>query len=62
VVERATIHSTDGGDTLSPQGYEYQLDSDLFLVRARNTGETLELTRSAFSAHGTQQSELGFRS
>ena len=62
VVERANVRHSEGGDTLSPQGYEYQDDSDKFLVRVRNTGETLEVTRAAFSAHGTQQSELGFRS
>lgn len=61
VVERSNIKSSDGGDILSPRGYEYQDDDVLFLVRVRNTSEVLELTRDAFSAHGTQQSELGFR-
>jgi len=62
VVERANVRHSEGGDELSPSAYEYQDDSDKFLVRVRNTGETLEVTRAAFSAHGTQQSELGFRS
>lgn len=62
VVERANVRHSEGGDELSPNGYEYQDDSDVFLVRVRNTGETLEVTRGAVLTHGTQQSELGFRS
>jgi len=61
VVERANVKHSEGGDTMSPSGYEFQDDSDTFLVRVRNTGDVLEVTRSQIVNHGTQQSELGFR-
>jgi len=61
VVERANVKHSEGGDTMSPSGYEFQDDSDTFLVRVRNTGDVLEVTRAQIANHGTQQSELGFR-
>jgi hypothetical protein len=61
VVVVANVKQSEGGDTLSPLGYDYQDDSATFQVRVRNTGETLQVTRKAIIAHGTQQAELGSR-
>lgn len=62
VVVTAVVRHSEGGDELSPAGYEYQLDSDEFFVKVRETGTTLTVTRGAVINHGTQQAELGFRS
>lgn len=61
VVVTANVHHAQGGDHISPLGYEFQYPSDEFLVKVRNTGETLSVTRAAVVKHGTHVSELGFR-
>ena len=59
VVLRALVKRAEGGDVFSSVPYEFQDGSEMFLVRVRDTGTELELSREAFRAHGTQQVELG---
>lgn len=62
IVDRAHVKHAQGGDDISPMAYEYQDDSDTFLVRLRDSGETLEVTRQDILKHGAHVSDLGFRS
>lgn len=56
-VVRALVRRT-GADTLSTTGYEYQLASDVFRVRIRDTGEEFECGRSSFAAFGPDRGAL----
>lgn len=58
-VVRASIRRSEGLDGISDVGYEYQLDSDPFLVRLRDTNEEFQVTRSAFAKVGTNRADLG---
>ena len=59
VVIRALVKRAEGGDDFSPTPYEFQDGSEIFLVRVRDTGTELEVSRESFRSHGTQQVELG---
>lgn len=56
-VVRADIR-VGGPDTLSTQRYEYQLPSDVFRVRVRDTNEEFECTRASFAAFGPDRGSL----
>lgn len=55
VVLHALVKQAEGGDAFSPNPYEYQDGSEEFLVRARDTGETLTLTRESFASFATDE-------
>lgn len=62
IVTRAPVHHAQGGDEHSPAGYEFQYPDEEFSVKMRDSGEELTITRAVVALHGTQVSELGFRS
>lgn len=55
VVLRAPVKRAQGDDKLSPTPYQYQDGSEEFLVEARDTRETLTLTRDAFAKFATDE-------
>ena len=57
VVLRAPVHKAEG-DKLSPTPYEYQDGSEEFLVRSRDTGEELSLSRASFASFDTDAVRL----
>lgn len=56
-IVRAQIRRA-GPDTLSTVRYEYQLESDVFRVRLRDTNEEFECGRSSFAAFGPDRGAL----
>lgn len=57
VLEAPTVKN-QGGDKQSPRGYESQPDNTVFVVRVRDTGQVLELKRSAFVANSPDRGGL----
>ena len=57
VVLRAPVRKAEG-DKLSPTPYEYQDGSEEFLVRSRDTGEELSLSRASFASFDTDAVRL----
>ncbi len=59
VVLRAASHLSEGSKKGPAQyPHEYQEPGDLFLVQARDTGETLTLSREAFAAFDSERVRL----
>lgn len=59
MVTRAPVKVSEGDDEFSPDRYEYQEEDTEFLVKIRDGGTELTLTRAAFLQADTDQSRLG---